>query len=152
MPIQDMMAFKKFIITTGDHNVSPQVSNRGSNAVDSAHERHSELSKRAHVPVSQRKYPSTYVEQLDKISENYEELAKASPHSTAAFHQFLRNDLSDEEEDGDDGIDFFEALSEKDEEAQPLLSPQAHQAQSIRLFGSSPSVDSSSDQTSDESF
>ena len=62
MPIQDMMAFKKFIITTGDHNVSPQVSNRGSNAVDSAHERHSELSKRAHVPVSQRKYPSTYVE------------------------------------------------------------------------------------------
>ena len=62
MPIQDMMAFKKFIITTGDHNVSPQVSNRGSNAVDSAHERNSELSKRAHVPVSQRKYPSTYVE------------------------------------------------------------------------------------------
>jgi len=47
-------------------------------------------------------------------------LSRASPHSTAAFHKFLRyGDISEKDEDllsvgePSDGIDFIHALSDK---------------------------------------
>ena len=72
-------------------------------------------------------------------------MAMASPPSTAAFHQFLRDKqvFSEDgeqlnepvnEEDGEDGIDFIDALSENgDQEA--LVSARELLTTKVRLFG-----------------
>ena len=102
-----MQAFKNFILTTGGRDSkdlainaaasSPQSSKVGPFASTNNEAYQSELSRRAHLPVSQRRLPFQYqhshqaatvppVQLTDISPAEVTELARASPQSTAAFH------------------------------------------------------------------